>query len=139
MGYPLWGHDLDEDTTPVEAGLRWAIDWDHDFIGRAALEQATPRKRRLGFRVDAPGIARAGNTILRDGRTIGHVTSGTYSPNLGAAIGQGYVEAAAELGPGDRIDIESRGRLLSARIERLPIRTARTRPSWRHITKSMTP
>ena len=139
MGYPLWGQDLDEQTTPFEAGLGWAIDWEGEFIGRAALEGAKPKRRRIGFRVGEPGVARAGAPIFRCGKHIGVVTSGTYSHNLGAAIGQGYVEAALELGPGAEIEIEVRGRLLKSRVERFPLLPARTRESWRDIGRRKEP
>jgi len=130
MGYPLWGQDLDEQTTPLEAGFRWAVDWDGEFIGRGALAESEPTRRRIGFLVKAQGIARSGDAILLAGQEIGRVTSGTYSHNLGAAIGQGYVRASANARPGTEIEVEARGRRLGARIAELPLVSARTRPGW---------
>jgi aminomethyltransferase len=129
-GYPLWGQDLDEETTPLEAGLGWAVDWSGDFIGRAALEGRTPSRRRIGFRVEEVGIARRGAPIFAAGSRVGAVTSGTYSHNLQAAIGQGYVDADAELRPGSEIEIAGRDRRLRCRVAKLPLVPKRTRRSW---------
>ena len=133
MGYPLWGSDLSEETTPFEAGLRWALDRDHEFIGRAALEEQEPTRKRVGFVVEGQGVARAGDVIRWNGETVGRVSSGTYSHNLEAAIGQGYVRALPELANGASVEIEGRTRTLSARLASLPLIPARTRPSWRRL------
>jgi aminomethyltransferase len=130
MGYPLWGQDLDEQTTPLEAGYRWAVNRTADFIGRAALESSSPGRRRIGFVMEEQGIARTGCAIYAEGEEIGRVTSGTYSHNLGLAMGQGYVSASAGLAVGARIEIEVRGRRLAARAAKLPLIPAKTRPSW---------
>lgn len=93
MGYPLWGQDLDEDTTPLEAGLAWVVDWDHDFVGRPALEAQRSGglpKRLVGFRLHDRRVPRTGYP-LRVGRSTGTVASGGFSPLLGAGIGMGYV------------------------------------------------
>lgn len=130
MGYPLWGQDLDEQTTPIEAGLGWAVDWTGDFIGRSALEHSKPARRRIGFRVEGRGVARRGDPILVAGNEIGLVTSGTFSHNLGAAIGQGYVDFVMTLEAGSRIQISSRGRPLDACVAAFPFVPKRTRESW---------
>ncbi len=132
MGYPLWGQDLDEHTTPLEAGLGWAVDWEGEFIGRAALAGSRPARRRIGFRLEAAGVARAGAIILLFGKPIGKVTSGTYSHNLGAAIGQGYLPASVKAEPGDEIEIVVRGRPLAARVAKLPMLPVNTRNGWAH-------
>jgi aminomethyltransferase len=132
MGYPLWGQDLDEQTTPLEAGYRWAVNRTADFIGRAALESSSPARRRIGFVMEDQGVARTGCAIYAESEEVGRVTSGTYSHNLGLAIGQGYVSAArppAALAVGARVEIEVRGRRLAARVARLPFLPAKTRPS----------
>jgi aminomethyltransferase len=135
MGYPLWGQDIDEKATPLEAGLRWAVDWEHDFTGRSALEGREPERRRIGFRVEEQGIARAGAGIFLAGELMGQVTSGTYSHNLNAAIGQGYVDAAAGIEPSAEIEIEVRERRLRSRVARLPLLPRRTRPSWVELAR----
>jgi aminomethyltransferase len=133
MGYPLWGQDLDESITPVEAGLRWAVDWDHDFLGRAALRRRQPARRRFGFRLQESGVARARAPVYAGDAEVGIVTSGTYSHNLRVAIGQGYAAMAADLKPGDDIEIEVRGRRLAATVHKLPFLDKRTRTSWKTV------
>jgi aminomethyltransferase len=130
MGYPLWGQDLGESTTPLEAGLRWAVEWEGDFIGRSALEGATPTRRRVGFTVLGPGVARAGASISVGGDEIGRVTSGTYSHHLGQAIGQGYIASTAKAGPGDEVTLSGGTRELPARLAKLPLLPARHLTSW---------
>lgn len=93
MGYPLWGQDLDEYTTPLEAGLEWVVDWEHEFVGKAALEAQRAdglTKRLVGFRLAGRRIPRPGYD-LRVGESLGAVASGNFSPVLGCGIGMGYV------------------------------------------------
>ncbi|MFT5703974.1 MAG: aminomethyltransferase [Rickettsiales bacterium] len=102
MGYPLYGHDLDEQTTPVEASLSWVITKEHKgFIGsETILEQRAKgisggiSKKRFGIKLLGRGIARENSEIRKDGKKIGILTSGGFSPNLKASIGQGYVESS---------------------------------------------
>jgi len=133
MGYPLWGQDLDEATTPLDAGLKWAIDWTGEFVGREALARARPTRRRVGFSIEDVGVARAGAIIYGAGGTIGRVTSGTYSHHLGAAIGQGYIDLSAKAEVGDDVEIEVRGKRLKARLAKLPLLPAKTQPSWSKV------
>jgi aminomethyltransferase len=123
MGYPLYGHELDEATTPLEAGLDWVVKFSKpEFIGRAALArqkaEGTPR-RLIGLELIGPGIARSDHELSRDGHVVGRVTSGTYSPSLGKSIALGYVTREAAV-IGSEIDIEIRGRKVRARIVSLP-------------------
>ncbi len=98
MGYPLYGHDLDEETSPVEAALSWVISKKHiDFIGAKRIldEKANGIKRkRVGIKLLDRGIARENSEIRKDGKRIGILTSGGFSPNLKVSIGQGYVDFA---------------------------------------------
>jgi aminomethyltransferase len=118
-GLPLYGTDMDTGTTPVEAGLGWVVRIGKGpFIGRDRLAEqlATGVSRRLvGLRLADPGVPRHGARVVREGRTIGTVTSGAKSPTLDAFIGLAYVasEAAA---PGMAVAVESRGRLLAAQV-----------------------
>jgi aminomethyltransferase len=130
MGYPLAGQDITEDTTPLEAGLRWAIDWTGEFIGREALESAQVTRRRVGFVMEERRIARHGAAIMRGDEQVGTVTSGTYSHNLGAAIGQGYILVSSQLAVGDEVAVEVRDRRMKAKIAKLPLTPKKTRPSW---------
>jgi len=147
MGYPLWGSDISQETTPREAGLGWAIDRGSDFIGREALGNAPATRRRFGFVIEDQGVARSGDGVLVNGESVGMVTSGTYSHNLGAAIGQGYISLEAEPGPGMKVEIEGRGRRLTARLAGLgraglfirpglPLVPARTCRSWRQLKEA---
>ncbi len=98
VGYPLWGQDLDEYTTPLEAGLGWVVDWDHDFVGRDALVRQRSEgipKQLVAFRLSGRRIPRAG-CDLRVGDSLGAVSSGNFSPVLGCGIGMGFVSPATE-------------------------------------------
>ncbi len=93
MGYPLWGQDLDATTTPLEAGLEWVVGWDHDFVGREALQaqrSAGTTRRMIGFSLADRRVPRHGQ-LLRCGASSGVVSSGNFSPTLGVGIGMGYV------------------------------------------------
>ncbi len=96
MRYLLYGHDMDDTTTPLEAGLSWTISfYKGDFIGRQALEvqrQKGLTRRLVGFEMIDQGVPRQGFKIIRDSQEIGHVASGSYSPSLGKNIGLAYVD-----------------------------------------------
>ena len=120
MGYPLWGQDLDETITPLEAGLRWVIAWDHDFVGKDALERQTAEglpKRQVAFAMEGRQIARHGYP-MRAGASSGTVSSGNFSPLLGKGIGLGYLSPPAE--PEAAIEVQVRGKWLPAGRARLP-------------------
>jgi aminomethyltransferase len=121
--YPLYGHELDGTTTPLEAGLQWVVKFSKDdFVGRAALmkQKAEGVGRKLvGLELVQPGIARNGYRLLKSGRGIGRITSGTKSPSLDKAIALGYVDSQ-EAGIGNVIEVEIRGRSVAAKIVPLP-------------------
>ncbi|HLF57689.1 MAG TPA: glycine cleavage system aminomethyltransferase GcvT [Thermoanaerobaculia bacterium] len=123
-GMALYGHEIDATTTPWHAGLDWIVKLGKgDFVGRGALEAARaagpPDRRLVGFQVEGRGIARQGHLLLSNGREVGRVTSGTFSPTFERALGMAYVETAlAE--PGTAIQIDVRGRAIPARIVPLP-------------------
>ena len=121
--YPLYGHELDEETTLLEANLGWIVPFDKgDFLGRAALlEQRAQgtRKKLVGFEMVGPGIARDGHPVWIEGRIGGQVTSGSYAPYLKKNIGLAYVPpASADVG--QEIEIEIRGKKAPARVVALP-------------------
>jgi aminomethyltransferase len=123
MGYALYGNDLDEETTPLEAGLGWVVKLDKgDFVGRDALvrqkEQGIQRKL-VGFRLKERGFPRHGYPVAVDGQEAGVVTSGVLSPTLGEGIGMAYVPAAASK-PGTEIGIVIRGTAVPAEVVRPP-------------------
>jgi len=119
----LYGHEIDERTTPLEAGLSWVVKLGKgDFLGRAALlEQSEQGVRRtlVGFSVEGRGIARQGHGVLSGGETVGEVTSGTWSPTLEKAIGMAYVPPALAA-PGTPLELDVRGRKLPAAVVELP-------------------
>jgi aminomethyltransferase len=124
-GMALYGNDIDDSHTPLEAGLGWTVKLNKgsDFVGSAALraQKETGVTRRLrGIEILDRGIARHGYPILSlDGETIGEVTSGTKAPYIGKAIAMGYV-AKAHASFGNEIQVEVRNRKLNAKIVKLP-------------------
>ena len=97
MGFCLYGHDIDETTSPLEAGLGWITKFNHDFINREQLlteKEAELQKKLVGFELMDRGIPREGYELLNnEGELIGRVTSGTMSPCLEKGIGMGYINA----------------------------------------------
>jgi aminomethyltransferase len=120
---PLYGHELSEEIDPFQAGLNWAVKLETgDFIGRDALrrrrEDAT-LPRRVGLELGGRRAAREGSVVLRDGQTIGRVTSGTLTPTLNKAIAMAYVEPAhTAIGTACTVDV--RGKAEAARVVALP-------------------
>lgn len=124
-GFCLYGNDIDDSTTPLEAGLGWVTKHKTDipFIGKEVLlnQQSQGIGRKLvGFELLQKGIARHHHTLTNpDGNAIGTVTSGTFSPSLQKAIGMGYVETPyAQAGTPIAIDI--RGKLVEAKVVKMP-------------------
>jgi len=125
MGFCLYGNDINDATSPIEAGLGWITKFNegNNFINRAELEQQKTNgvsKRLVGFELIERGIPRQHYTILdSEGKTIGEVTSGTMSPMLKRGIGMGYVESAhAKIG--NEIRIAVRKKQVAARVIRPP-------------------
>lgn len=119
----LYGQDIDQTTTPLEAGLAWLINWEKgDFIGRSALEQqkaAGVARKLVGFIMAERQIPRPHYLIVVDGQTVGSVTSGSLPPTIGHPLGLGYVRA--ELANiGQEIGIEIRGKVHLAKIVSRP-------------------
>lgn len=116
MRYSLYGHEITEETNPLEAGLGWVVKLKNgdDFIGKEAIrrikEEGLPRTL-VGFKMEESGIPRQGYPITIAGREVGVVTSGTMSPSMGEAIGIGFVPTEArEIGTEICIDIRGRSR-----------------------------
>ncbi len=122
-GNVLYGNDLDETTTPLEAGLQWAVSFDKGgFVGRDMLfkqKREGVQRRLVGFKVLDKPIAREHYPISKEGRRIGIVTSGSFGPSVGCNIGLGYVEKGAET-PGTLIEIEIHGCCVRAEVVKLP-------------------
>ncbi len=122
-GYCLYGNDINDETTPLEAGLGWITKLNTDFVGADKLraQKAEGVKRRLtGFKMKEKGIPRHGYAIVNaEGEQIGEVTSGTMSPVLKEGIGMGYVPAEYA-GPGTEIFIRVRKKDIPAETVALP-------------------
>jgi len=122
MGYLMYGNELDETRTPLEAGLSYFIDFNKDFIGKGPLLRlkAEGVKQKLaGFHLLDTGIPKGGGSIFSENREVGVVTSGCLSPHLRKGIGLGYI-VARYLQPGQEIEIEVRDREIAAKIVDLP-------------------
>ncbi len=120
-GMCLYGNELDAETTPLEAGIGFAVHLDKEeaFVGQEALRREKEgglRKRLVGFRVEGRGIARHDHPVAVGGETVGVVTSGTQSPTLGEAIGLALVAPEVE----DSFDVVIRDRPVGARTVPLP-------------------
>jgi aminomethyltransferase len=122
-GMPLYGHDLSEEMTPLEAGLGWSVDLSkNDFIGKEALRSQKEnglKKKLVGFEMIDRGIPRQDYEITKNGIKIGKVTSGSFAPTLEKNIGMGYVRAE-EAQAGNEIQITIRGNALKAKVVKLP-------------------
>jgi aminomethyltransferase len=120
---PLYGHELTEETDPYQAGLGWAVKPEKgDFIGRDAMlrrRDDPTLPRRVGLEIEGKRIAREGAAVLRDGREVGRVTSGTFSPTLGRVIAVAYV-APDVTAAGTVLAVDVRGQPAPARVVPLP-------------------
>jgi len=123
MAFPLYGHELDSTTTPLEAGLERLVDFRKGtFIGKEVLlqQKAEGLQRKLvGFRMAREGIPRAQYEIYKDGKKVGRVTSGTMSPSLRRGIGLGYV-IVEEAWEGNEIFVIIRQKKIPAKIVKTP-------------------
>ncbi len=120
---PLYGHELGEDTNPLEAGLGWAVKLDKGaFIGRdalAAAQQAGLKRRRVGLELEGRRPAREGYAVIHADHAIGRVTSGTFTPTLAKSIAMAYVPAEFAQ-PGTQLAVDIRGQQVAARVVKLP-------------------
>src|SRR5580704_9734911 len=123
MGYCLYGNDINDATSPLEAGLGWITRFTKPFVGREVIEEKKKKgiqKKLVGFEMLDRGIPRHGYEIKDfSGMQIGEVTSGTQSPSLNKAIGLGYVRDTFS-NPDTKIYIKVRDKLLLARVVKLP-------------------
>ena len=123
MGYCLYGNDIDDGTSPLEAGLGWITKFTKDFVNSenlAAEKAAGPANRLVGFEMQEKAIPRKDYPILdSDGNQVGRVTSGTMSPSLGKGVGMGYVPSDLKA-PGTEIHIQIRKKTVPATIVKLP-------------------
>lgn len=123
MGYCLYGNDIDDTTSPIEAGLSWVCKFNKAFTNSAALKaekERKPENKLVAFKMDERGIPRHGYAIVDgNGNKIGRVTSGTMSPSLGEGIGLGYVPQVFAT-PESKIYIQVRKKAIPATVVKLP-------------------
>lgn len=123
MGYCLYGNDIDDTTSPLEAGLGWITKFTKDFINADNLQKQKeqgPERRLIAFELNERGIPRQGYDIVDgNGKVIGKVTSGTMSPTLGKGIGMGYVPAVMK-DVGTQFHIQIRKKAVPATVVKLP-------------------
>jgi len=123
MGYCLYGNDIDDTTSPIEAGLSWICKFNKPFTNSEALQaekERKPENKLVAFKLDERGIPRQGYDIVDgNGNTIGRVTSGTMSPSLGIGIGLGYVPRVFASSD-SKINIQIRKKTIPATVVKLP-------------------
>ncbi len=126
MGFCLYGNDIDDQHSPLEAGLGWITKLkavDNNFVGKdkiLTLKEGGVKKKLVAFELEDRGVPRQGMDIAdENNHTIGNVTSGTMGPSVGKAIGMGYV-AVEHAGEGQQIFVVSRNKPLAARIVKAP-------------------
>ena len=124
MGYPLYGNEIDNNPTPLDAGLGWVIKFDKgEFLGRGSLlkqkEQGSLRRKLVGLKLLTRGVPRAHYQVFKNGESVGEVTSGTFSPTLNTGVGLCYVSSEYS-DVGNHLDVKIRDQLVAAEVIKLP-------------------
>ncbi len=131
MGYPLHGHELSLDISPLQARCGWAIGWKKDaFWGRDALlaeKEAGPQRLLRGLRAVGRGVLRPELTVLDGSTPIGVTTSGTFSPTLKVGIALALLDTDAEIADGAPVTVDVRGRPVECEVVKPPFVEAKTR------------
>lgn len=131
MGYPLHGHELSPDISPLQARCGWAIGWKKEsFFGRDALlaeKAAGPARLLRGLRATGRGVLRAELAVLDGDRQVGITTSGTFSPSLKIGIALALIDVHAGIEDGARLTVDVRGRAVECEVVTPPFVTAKTR------------
>lgn len=124
MGYPLHGHELSDDISPVQARAGWAVGWKKDaFWGRDALTREKsdgPRRTLRGLRATGRGVLRPGLTVLSGGQPVGVTTSGTFSPTLKTGIALALLDTSAQIADGASVVVDVRGREIECEVVKPP-------------------
>jgi aminomethyltransferase len=118
-GMNLYGNDMDENVSPLDAGLAWTVDLKtpRDFVGRAALEREGARKTLVGLKLLDKGVLRSHQKVVTPAGE-GEVTSGTFAPTLGFSVAMARVPREVKVG--DTVQVDIRGKLLAAQVVKLP-------------------
>ena len=120
---PLYGHEMDETVTPLEAGLDFAVRLEKDFVGRdAILAAGAPQRTRVGLWVTGRGVIREHQDVWAAGELVGRTTSGTHCPYVKHAIGMALVDVCFSQ-PGCALEVDVRGRRVSCEVVSLPFYT----------------
>ncbi|WBP93832.1 glycine cleavage system aminomethyltransferase GcvT [Mycolicibacterium neoaurum] len=131
MGYPLHGHELSLDISPLQARTGWAVGWKKEaFWGRDALlaeKQAGPTRTLRGLKALGRGVLRADLTVLDGETVVGATTSGTFSPSLKVGIALALIDTAAGIEDGQTVTVDVRGRALECEVVKPPFVSVRTR------------
>lgn len=131
MGYPLHGHELSRDISPLQARCGWAVGWSKDaFWGRDALlaeKQVGPRRMLRGLLALDRGVPRAEMAVLSGSTPVGITTSGTFSPTRNVGIALALIDASAGVADGDVVSVDVRGRPLQCEVVKPPFVEAKTR------------
>ena len=125
-GLPLWGEDIDESTTPLEADLGFAVSLEHEFVGKDRIVEQSEngvQRRLAGFVLEGRGIPRHGYEVRAQGGGEGEVTSGNISPVLDTGVGMAYISPPAEVG--EEIEVKIRSRWVPGRVARPPFHKER--------------
>ena len=126
MGYPLYGDEMDESTTPVEAGFGALLKLDANnrfFIGSEALLNTPPKKHLRGIVLEGRRAAHTGTPLLYKGEQVGTITSGTFAPSLGCAVAMAYLDAGREIPEDAEFDVELHRATVKAHLSPLPFWT----------------
>ena len=131
MGYPLYGNEIDDKPTPLDAGLGWVIKFDKgEFLGRGPLlkqkEQGGSRRKLVGIKLLARGVPRAHYQVLKNGGSVGEVASGTFSPTLNTGVGLCYLSREYS-DVGNHLGIKIREQLIAAEVVKLPFVPSRVK------------
>ncbi|MEX0792574.1 MAG: glycine cleavage system aminomethyltransferase GcvT [Pirellulaceae bacterium] len=119
---PLYGHELSEEINPIQAGLEFAVSAGREFLGSEAIEKAKGQAdlpRRVGLQMEGRRVPREHYPIIAEGRAVGEVTSGTFSPTLDCPIAMGYVPPQYAT-VGTSLEVDLRGKLFPAKVVELP-------------------
>jgi aminomethyltransferase len=131
MGYPLHGHELSAEISPLQARCGWAIGWKKDaFFGRDALlaeKEAGPRRLLRGLRAVGRGVLRPDLNVLDGDTTVGVTTSGTFSPTLKVGIALALIDVDAGVEDGQHVTVDVRGRGVECEVVRTPFVDPKTR------------
>jgi aminomethyltransferase len=131
MGYPLHGHELSPEISPLQARCGWAVGWRKTaFWGREALlaeKEAGPKRLLRGLRAVGRGVLRPDLTVFDGDTAVGVTTSGTFSPSLKVGIALALIDTAADVADGSRVEVDVRGRRVECEVVKPPFVTAKTR------------